>query len=151
MKNSDLKKLLMLGASAGLIFGNGCANNPRARAVGDGLAYGVIENVLGHVVDNMMNPNRGGGTSNQIPENVIWDGEEYQPAPGYQWMLPDVRDDYRVISENVIWDSEEGYSPAPGYTWVDKEDNDDLRVRRKKMPEKPRTFNIKNLPEYPED
>jgi hypothetical protein len=82
------------------------------------------------------------GRKHSLHPNVIASEKEgtWTPAPGYNWVDKDARDDFRVVWSpgkehskypHVIASVVEGiWLPAPGYVWVNKT-ADDLRVAPK--------------------
>jgi len=81
----------------------------------------------------------GQGNSNDNYPNVVQNGDNMTPAPGYVWVYPNDPNNYSVrwspgIAHNDhpyvrAANEQDNWIPAPGYVWVNPGDNDDLRVR----------------------
>ena len=51
--------------------------------------WGTLADNIRYMQGGDMNDESRGVSSNQrLPENVIWDGKLYYPAPGYEWANP---------------------------------------------------------------
>jgi len=112
MKSNLINKLIVpLALFTGL--GLAACKTPKGQAFSDFLGHTIADEVVRESIKKEMghkdyreeeNVYQGAQQrrNNNLPENVVWNGQKYRPAPGYTWVDPNNQNDLRVVKEAAI-------------------------------------------------
>ena len=112
MKQTIINKLIMpLALFTGL--GLAACKTPKGQAFSDFLGHTIADEVVRESIKKEMghkdyreeeNVYQGAQQrrNNNLPENVVWNGQKYRPAPGYTWVDPNNQNDLRVVRKERI-------------------------------------------------